>query len=463
MRMVPIILLVWTFAGIPLSLAAKPPEPLYINLDYAQFSYDDTRVYLEIYYSAGEDQLTYVDRRGQFEGALLLWVVVLAQDSDSILVDRVWRSPHSGDPAALDPDRKVIGMIGLAIPPGEHKLQIKYYDEMDRSRVDSITFDLPERTFGKRGPAISDLELCASIEKATPDPGNIFYKNTYSVIPNPGKLYGLGKPVLFYYAECYGLATDHKNEAYQLRVTVRDRAEREVYRRSYDRVKQPGSRVEVGTVNISAMPSGRYNLVLTMVDSTIGLSVSSEKRFFVYNPDLVTAEGGDLSVSPYVEIIYGEMTEEQLNEEFAQARYTAQKSEIKQFKKLSSSTEKREFLHVFWTRRDQNPATPLSEFRQEYFRRVDLATKKYSSGGRGGWKTDRGRVLILYGKPDEIESHPNEIDSKPYEIWYYEYIQGGVFFVFVDRTGFLDYYLVQSSARNEINDPNWQSQLSPGR
>ena len=454
MRLLPTLLLAWTFAGISIILADNNREPVQIVLDYAQFSYDENLVYLEIYYSTGEDQLTYVDREGQFVGAILLWVVVIAQKNDSILVDRVWRTPHVGDPDLLDPDRKVVGMIGLTIPPGKHKLRIKYYDEMDRSRVDSISFDLPERTFLERGPAISDLELCVSIEKASPDPGNIFYKNTYNAIPNPSKLYGLGKPLLFYYAECYGLTADENNGLYQLLVTVSDRSEREVYRRSYERVKQVGSRVEVGTVNVSAMPSGRYNLVLTMVDSSIGLTVSTQKRFFVYNPDLVAAEE---SISPYVEILYGELTEEQLNEEFAKAWYTASKSEIKGFKQLSSSAAKRIFLHSFWRRRDQTSATPISAFREEYFRRVDLATAKYSSGARKGWKTDRGRVLILYGNPDEIELHPNEIASKPYEIWYYHNLQGGVYFIFVDRTGFLDYYLVQSSARNEINDPTWQS------
>ena len=53
-----------------------------------------------------------------------------------------------------------------------------------------------------------------------------------------------------------------------------------------------------------------------------------------------------------------------------------------------------------------------------------------------GWKTDRGRVLILYGEPNEIERFPNQMDKKPYEIWHYDDVEGGVIFVFADLSGF---------------------------
>lgn len=66
----------------------------------------------------------------------------------------------------------------------------------------------------------------------------------------------------------------------------------------------------------------------------------------------------------------------------------------------------------------------------------------------------------MYGNPDEIDRHPNETDSKPYEVWSYNSLEGGVTFDFIDRTGFGDYQLVNSTERNEIHDDNWQQYLN---
>ena len=70
----------------------------------------------------------------------------------------------------------------------------------------------------------------------------------------------------------------------------------------------------------------------------------------------------------------------------------------------------------------------------------------------------RGRVVIMYGTPDDIERHPSETETRPYEIWSYNNIQGGVIFVFVQRNTAGDYELVHSTHRNELHDENWDRQ-----
>ena len=104
-----------------------------------------------------------------------------------------------------------------------------------------------------------------------------------------------------------------------------------------------------------------------------------------------------------------------------------------------------------------------NKFKEEYFRRVTYVIPEFRAGLRAGWKTDRGRVFILYGQPDQVTSYRHEVDSRPYEVWQYEQLQGGVLFVFMDRTGFDDYYLVHATARNEYYNPQWEAQLLPGR
>ena len=119
------------------------------------------------------------------------------------------------------------------------------------------------------------------------------------------------------------------------------------------------------------------------------------------------------------------------------------------FKKLTTDDEREQFIEAFWERRNPNPGSPENEFKEEYYRRIAYANEHYSSG-IPGWKTDRGRIYIVYGPPDEIESHPSggsyirppeegggETSTFPFETWRYRYIDGigtNIILEFVDPT-----------------------------
>ena len=87
--------------------------------------------------------------------------------------------------------------------------------------------------------------------------------------------------------------------------------------------------------------------------------------------------------------------------------------------------------------------------------RIKFVENRFKTFNKTGSKTDRGRVYLQYGEPDEMELHPNDYDKKPYEIWYYNSIEGGVIFVFGDITGYSDYELLHSTKRGELRDDNW--------
>ncbi len=101
--------------------------------------------------------------------------------------------------------------------------------------------------------------------------------------------------------------------------------------------------------------------------------------------------------------------------------------------------EKQAFFKRFWKERDPDPTTAKNELKDEYFKRVNYANTYFSTMTQDGWQTDRGRILIKFGFPDDIERHPFEIDSPPYEIWQYYNLRKT--FVFIDYTGFGDYRL----------------------
>ena len=119
------------------------------------------------------------------------------------------------------------------------------------------------------------------------------------------------------------------------------------------------------------------------------------------------------------------------------------------FKRLNTDEEREQFIEQFWMRRDPTPDTIENEFKEEHYRRIAYANEHYASG-IPGWKTDRGRIYITYGPPDENESHPSggsyqrpmeegggTTSTYPFEKWRYRYIEGigtDVNIEFVDPT-----------------------------
>src|ERR1700686_172272 len=140
--------------------------------------------------------------------------------------------------------------------------------------------------------------------------------------------------------------------------------------------------------------------------------------------------------------------------------YIITDEERKAFKKLETDDERERFIEEFWRRRDPDPDTDVNEFREEYYERIAYANEHYASG-IPGWKTDRGRIYITWGKPDEVESHhsggsydrePSEgggqTSTYPFERWFYRYLPGvgsGVEIEFVDPTGSGEYRIARNA------------------
>ena len=86
--------------------------------------------------------------------------------------------------------------------------------------------------------------------------------------------------------------------------------------------------------------------------------------------------------------------------------YIITPEERQAFMQLSNDEERDNFIEAFWQRRDPTPDTPENEFKEEHYRRIEYANEHFAAG-IPGWKTDRGRIYIIYGQPDEIDSHPS--------------------------------------------------------
>jgi GWxTD domain-containing protein len=113
----------------------------------------------------------------------------------------------------------------------------------------------------------------------------------------------------------------------------------------------------------------------------------------------------------------------------------------------------------FWKRRDPTPNTPVNETRQLFYDAVAYADKTFGEGGRAsvpGWKTDRGRIYVKNGSPDEQLDRVQAGRSVPYQVWRYRRGRDR-YYVFADRSnGIGIYQLVHSNDVKEIGVPNWR-------
>jgi GWxTD domain-containing protein len=120
------------------------------------------------------------------------------------------------------------------------------------------------------------------------------------------------------------------------------------------------------------------------------------------------------------------------------------------FLKLATDEERDKFIEQFWSRRDPTPGTPANEFKAEHYRRIALANKRFQTrSGKPGWQTDRGHLYIVYGPPDEIETHPKSAQTTiSSESWRYRHLEGmgeDVIISFVDKGQTGDYRLTPES------------------
>src|ERR1700674_4972074 len=114
------------------------------------------------------------------------------------------------------------------------------------------------------------------------------------------------------------------------------------------------------------------------------------------------------------------------------------------FKQLSNDEERDNFIEAFWQRRDPTPDTEENEYKEEHYRRIAYANEHFAAG-IPGWKSDRGRMYIMYGPADEVDSHPSGGSyERPFEDWRYRYLEGigqEVIIEFVDSCMCGDYHM----------------------
>ena len=217
-----------------------------------------------------------------------------------------------------------------------------------------------------------------------------------------------------------------------------------------------GGGFTTGVLDLAGLPPGHYRLEVnaTGPDSQVTRSGSfGMTGFETVAQATAMVEAGAWPAG---------LTEPELDEAYAPLVYLMTASEQGVYSSLSMEG-KRSWLRQFWTRRDPSPGTARNEDRERFYGAIAEANRRYREGGASaipGWNTDRGRIFIKYGAPDEVYQRKVQQGRQPYEIWKYTRTRS-LRYVFMDLTQFGNYTLIYTNDTRERSRPDWQELLGP--
>ncbi len=366
----------------------------------------------------------------------------------------------------LDPEAMVRGQLFLhrltsTVDPGDYRVRLVVGEGVvARPRI--VERDLQVRTFDGASPSLSDLLLASDISDEVEE-GALFIRGDLAIEPNPRRVYGAGLSRLFYYVEGYGFGALEVPPA-EVHTFVSETHLAQPIAGLENRSAAPAgdSGVAYGSFDLSDVPNGSYRLISRWVDAADSTLASGETRIFVYNPGVsrqapVAAEGTEILPDG----AFATMPAEEFDLLFDQSRLVATQDESRRMRRMKEDTERRRFLTHFWDNRDPSPGRPGNAAFDDFTMRIQYANERFGGRSRAGWESDRGRVIVRYGIPDDVEDRPNETGRVAYAVWNYTNLQGvgQAIFVFADTMGFNSFELIHSNVPGERQSPDWQAEL----
>ena len=421
-------------------MPATSQGDLLFYVDHTAFQGQAGKTYLEFYVMLHVDQLMPI-WKNETQIAVIATQASINNGEDKTLSKKEWTTE-----AVLSQDSTDLSCLVIydqwaeQIQPGIYKIKVDVQDVNNPVKKGSLSFDLSVPEISNQPLSASQIEFVSHAEQSQEK--THFVKNNRKVIPNPSRRYGILNPTLFLYYEIYNIpqSINDLTLSYSIRQTngipIRTFPDRQA--------AISGSNVSlVHGFDVSTVPSGIYEICVVVRDSNTSLTNTTYRQFEVINLDYF-----DSSLS---------LTEEQAEVASRLLKYLASPEEYQFYQQLNLKA-KAQFLIRFWREKDPTPGTLENEFLGQVQQRYIFATKNFSWAGIEGWNTDRGRVLIQYGMPDEIDRHHLEAESLPYEIWQYQQERNYIF-IFGDIRADGRFILLHSTRENEIHNAQWKELL----
>ncbi len=384
---------------------------------FRTFSEDGTQRIVRIYLQMVNDDLTFVKEETDFTADVQFELFVTNKEKESVFNQTINKN-ITVDSFEKTNARNLTNTFTVDIPlqPNEYDVVINVLDKNSNKQVNrKIHFIL--KSIEDTDFLLSDILFFSKFE--TDSSGRII-----SFEPNlTNNFSGTGKYLYFYFASVVSDPADTLTVNY----TIQGPEGGLTQQNRFSLVNEPAYNRHFIRINRKQFDQSRYELI---VNGKYRNKIIKNRELFSFYWTVTPESPQDLDLA------------------LEQMRYMMDADSIG-WALDQPYEEKLAYFKRFWKRMDPNPETEKNELMDEYYRRVNYANQRFSTMAQEGWETDRGRIYIKFGEPDDIERHPFEINSRPYEIWRYYAVRK--VFLFVDRTGFGDYYLHPDYLDEEYN------------
>lgn len=336
-------------------------------------------------------------------------------------------------------DEFYIDKIIATVTPGNYKFSVKI---KDRLSDESISWEKTFSTLDFSHMNLSDIEI-SSFHQADSSLSLInFIRNNIVFLVNPNHLYNpLTDDGFTYYFDVFTQDSTTALVGYwQLALQGKDSDDEYSYKQEFATHSQ--SKAFWEWISISDLHAGTYTLSVKLFSEKEAMTPIAQRRELIF-------------IQPEENVI----SNTDVEKEYRYAMYFLSNADKKLYDSLDNEG-KMEFLRRFWQAHDPNPKTKQNEYKEEVIRRVNYTNRNFTQND-DGWRSDRGRIYIRWGKPEEVIDKSYEFQAKPYIIWKY-YMGGKRVYVFVDFTSLGDYKLVYTDNDElEFSDPNWLDYMGP--
>ncbi len=352
----------------------------------------------EIYCVVPNDQVTFIEEDGTYRGKLRFKTRILDGEGDV-----VGKSENTIEVGAASPDdavdRSVVQVLQseVRVPPGRYTAEVTLED-LNKVQKTLISFflkrymkgetevEIESGEFEQSKLAISDIEFARSLRRTSE---GAFQKSGFEVIPNAQRRYGLLLTELPVFFEIYDFREGVSSDSVVASYSILNKTGDEIFTSENTIAMQGRTFGSTALFDILSLTAGSYLLSLRISDRDGNSLARSERRFdVVWSP---------LSWGRYESETIGDM------------EFVLTEDEMKDFKVLSTG-EREQFMREFWLGIDPTPGTAENEALEEHYRRVGFADRSYGGSTQRGALSDRGRLYVKYGPPDDIESHYSDFE-----------------------------------------------------
>ncbi|MEO0093407.1 MAG: GWxTD domain-containing protein [candidate division WOR-3 bacterium] len=409
-----------------------------LALDYASFRYAKNLNLVELYYSVPYRDLIYQIINDTILAMVRVDYSIHSLTSpDSAADSTFFRFALASFKEAEARDLTMVDQRNFYARPGQYRINFTvscFKDTSAFSPLARIGFYSDTLTIIDYSDslALSDIELAAQITTDTISQGK-FNKGGLTVVPNPTGQFGLAYDQINVYLEVYNMEPD--TLPFEITYAILDSNRMPLKIFPAEKRKKDGPSVSLTfAIPTKGLNPGPYFLFIRLRDLTTQKEVNRSKRFSIAYPTGQKATNWlpmNATTRRYYEMI----------------QFLATEKERRQFKKLSGLA-KEKFLQQFWARHNFS----------EFLSRIQYVDFHFALGQKPGHETDRGRIYIKYGPPDEIEDLPMTEYSNPQQKWRYH--KTGLVFIFIDLYGNGNFLLIYSNSPNETNHPDWKKYVN---